>query len=202
MFSDDLWAHNPLYEYPIVALEGGTYVVPSPLGILQRMSPQGMYFLGRDIVAGDGPHAFQNLASRLGLRYECYIGQQLGLLTHAEVLPEIVYDNDQKSVDYIITTPEVVVLVEAKSTAPTQQTRAGVFPINGDLDRGINLACRQITRTAELIQSGHPKFSHLQGPPLRGLVVTANGTSTFRGICYRMKLNQLRYQQLLFPRIS
>ena len=169
---DDLWACNPLYEYPIVVLDGDTYVIPSPQGILQRLAPQGLYFLGRDVVDGDGPRAFEGLTSRLGKRYERYIGEQLSLLTHATLHSEVSYGRSQKSVDYIIEMPEVVVLVEAKSVAPNAYTRSGIFPDNGDMDRGINHACQQITRTATLMEGGHPDFPDLRDRPLRGLVVT------------------------------
>ena len=63
-------------------------------------------------------------------------------------------------------------LVEAKSVAPNAYTRSGIFPDNGDMDRGINRACQQITRTATLMEAGHPGFPNLRGRPLRGLVVT------------------------------
>ncbi|MDE0353873.1 MAG: hypothetical protein OXM57_14415 [bacterium] len=120
----------------------------------------------------DGPKAFEGFASRLGKRYERYIGEQLRLLTHATLHPEVSYGRSQKSVDYIIETPEVVVLVEAKSVAPNAFTRSGIFPDNGDMDRGINRACQQITHTAELMRGGHPEFPDLKARPLRGLVVT------------------------------
>ena len=171
--ADDLWACNPLYERPIVVLDDGTYVTPSPRGILQRLAPQGLYFVGRDAVGADtNQRAFEGFTSRLGKRYERYIGKQLSLLMHATLHPEISYGRSQKSVDYIIETPEVLILVEAKSAAPTADTRSGIFPDNGDVSRHINKACRQITRTAELIEEGHPNFPDLGGRPIRGLVVT------------------------------
>ena len=171
--ADDLWACNPLYDRPIVVLDDGTYVTPSPRGILQRLAPQGLYFVVGDAVSTDtNRRAFEGFTSRLGERYERYIGKQLSLLVHATLHPEISYGPSQKGVDYIIETPEVLILVEAKSAAPTAATRSGMFPDNGDVSRHINKACRQITRTAELIEDGHPNFPDLGGRPLRGLVVT------------------------------
>ena len=170
---DDLWRFNPFYEWPIAILDDGTYVTPSPLGVLQRLGPQGLYFVGRDAVDADAdPDAFRAFTKALGLRFERYIGVQLGLILHAQLHSEIVYDDDQKSVDYIIETPDVLVLVEAKSVAPNIDTRSGIFPDHGDVERNIERACKQITRSASLIEQGHPDFPTLNGRQMRGLVVT------------------------------
>lgn len=170
---DDLWRFNPFYEWPIAIMGDGTYVTPSPLGVLQRFGPQGMYFIGRDAVDADAnPDVFRAFTKALGLRFERYIGVQLGFIRHAQLHPEIVYDDDQKSVDYIIETPEVLVLVEAKSVAPNIDTRSGIFPDDGDVERNVQRACKQITRSAELIEQGHPDFPALDGRQMRGLVIT------------------------------
>ena len=132
------------------------------------LGPQGLYFVGRDA----NPDAFRAFTKALGLRFERYIGVQLGFIRHAELHSEIVYDDDQKSVDYIIETPEVLVLVEAKSVAPNIATRSGIFPDHGDVERNIERACRQITRSATLIEQGHPDFPALNGRQMRGFVVT------------------------------
>ena len=170
---DDLWRFNPFYEWPIAILDDGTYVTPSPLGVLQRLGPQGLYFVGRDAVDADAdPDAFRAFTKALGLRFERYIGVQLGFIQHAQLHSEIVYDDDQRSVDYIIETPEVLILVEAKSVAPNIDTRSGIFPDHGDVERNIQRACRQITKSAALIEQGHPDFPALNGRQMRGLVVT------------------------------
>ena len=78
----------------------------------------------------------------------------------------------QNSVDYIVETPEVLVLTEVKSVSPSPETRYGVFHDGGDIDQKLNKACRQISRTAELIRGGHPDLPPSNGRPLRGLVVT------------------------------
>ena len=172
------WGHNPLYEWPMILMDeeagvGDEYVVPSPTGILQRLSPQGMYFIARNALEADKhPREFEMFTSALGQRYEHYIGEQLRLLRHAQVHPEITYGSSQKGVDFIVETPEVVVLVEAKSVAPNAATRAGVFPDGGDIARNINKACNQIGVTAQLMRQSHPSFPDLGGRPLRGLVVT------------------------------
>ena len=171
--ADDLWRFNPFYEWPIAIMDDGIYVTPSPLGVLQRLGPQGLYFVGRDAVdAHADPRTFRAFTKALGLRFERYIGVQLGFIHHAQVHDEIVYDDDQRSVDYIIETPEVLVLVEAKSVAPNIDTRSGIFPDHGDVEKNIERACKQITRSASLIEQGHPDFPTLSGRQMRGLVVT------------------------------
>ena len=170
---DDLWRFNPFYEWPIAILDDGTYVIPSPLGVLQRLGPQGLYFVGRDAVDADtNPNAFRAFTKALGDRFERYVGAQLEFIRHAQLHSEIVYDDDQKSVDYMIDTPEVLVLVEAKSAAPDIKTRSGIFPEDGEMQRKIEKACRQITTSAARIDQGHPDFPALAGRPMRGLVVT------------------------------
>ena len=164
----DLWRFNPFYEWPIAILDDGTYVIPSPLGVLQRLGPQGLYFVGRDA----DPDAFGAFTEDLGDRFERYVGAQLEFIQHAQVHPEIVYDDGKRSVDYIIETPEVLILVEAKSAAPDIKTRSGIFPEDGEMQRKIEKACHQITTSAARIDQEHPDFPALAGRPMRGLVVT------------------------------
>ena len=171
--ADDLWRFNSFYEWPIAILGDDTYVVPSPLGVLQRLGPQGLYFVGRNAVDADANlREFRAFTKALGLRFERYVGEQLRFIRHAQILPEIVYGNNQKSVDYFIETPEVLVLVEAKSVAPNIDTRSGIFPEDGDIERNIERGCDQITKSADLIEAGHPNFPASHGRPMRGLVVT------------------------------
>ena len=170
---EDLWSFNPLYERPIIILGDGTYVVPSPRALMQRLAPQGLYFIVRDALDADAnDEAFQRFTSALGVRFQRYVGEQLDLLEYATVHREAIYAPGQRSVDYIIETPEVLVLVEVKSVSPNLDTKYGVFPEGGDLDRNLKKACGQISRTAELIQEGHPELPTQSGQPLRGLVVT------------------------------
>jgi len=170
---DDLWGFNPLFERPIIAI-GDDYVVPCPAAILQRLSPQGLLFIVRDALQAesDPNKAFTAFTKGLGARFEDYAGEHLRLLEHATVTPEISYDSGKLSVDYIVETPEVVVLVEAKGIAPTLDTRAGRFSEDSDVATKLQKACDQIAKTAELLEQGHEGFPSLNGRPMRGLVVT------------------------------
>ena len=154
-------------------LRDTTYITPSPLAVLQRVSPQGLCFVGLKAL---GPNinkkAFRAFANALAHRFERYVGEQLRFIRHAELHSEIVYDDDQKSVDYIIETPEVLVLVEVESVAPNIQARAGMFPEGDEIRKKIKRACHQIATSAALIEQGHPAFPVLNGRKIRGLVVT------------------------------
>ena len=169
---DDLWRYSPLYEWPIVAIDD-EYIIPSPLGLLQRLSPQGLYFVARNALDVDAnPQNFREFTSTLGCRFEDYVGEQLRFIENVFLHSEITYGSSQKSVDYIIETDNVLVLVEAKSVAPDVETRSGIFPEEGNVHRNLTRACDQIDRTVTMIQEGHPSFPELMDRPMRGLVVT------------------------------
>ena len=171
---DDLWAFNPFFEYPVALLDDGTYVMPSPLGVLQRLSPQGVYFIVRDAIKNgllDTTH--QHFSDALGSRFERYIGAQLAQLQHIKLHSEITYEKGQKkSVDFIIETPEAIVLVEVKSTPPDAATRSGIDLDTGKMNQMLTKACSQITRSADMIEQRHAKFPDKNGRPLRGLIIT------------------------------
>lgn len=169
----DVRGFNPLFERPIVAI-ADEYVVPCPAALLQRLSPQGLHFIFRDALQSEAnpSKAFRAFTKRLGGRFEDYIGEQLGLLGHATVRSEIPYDGGKLSVDYIVETPEVVVLVEAKAIAPMLDTRAGRFSEDSQDATKLQKACDQIANTAELLEQGRDGFPSLDGRPMRGLVVT------------------------------
>ena len=171
---DDFWGYNPFFEYPIALLQDGTYVMPSPLAVLQRLSPQGAFFIVRDAIEnGQIDGTVRSFSDALGTRFERYIGEQLRQMQHITLHPEITYNRGQnRSVDYIIETPQVLVLVEAKSTAPDAATRGGIDLDTGTMGQTLDRACKQITRSAQEIQQGNPLFPQQDGRPMRGLVVT------------------------------
>ena len=171
---DDFWGYNPFFEYPIALLRDGNYVMPSPLAVLQRLSPQGAFFIVRDAIEnGQIDGTVRSFSDALGTRFERYIGEQLRQMQHITLHPEITYNRGQnRSVDYIIETPQVLVLVEAKSTAPDAATRGGIDLDTGTMGQTLDRACKQITRSAQEIQQGNPLFPQQDGRPMRGLVVT------------------------------
>ena len=171
--SNDPWSFNPLVDRPIAVLNDGRCVIPSARAIMNRVNPQGLYFIVRDALEADShPGIFQEFTSSLGQRFERYIGEQLKQLEFASISSEITYDHSQKSVDFLVETPELIVLVETKSAAPDASTRSGLFPDSGDLQRKLQRACTQIGKSSELIKSGHQMFPTHNSRELRGLVIS------------------------------
>ncbi len=167
---DDLWGVNPLFERPILNM-AGIYVMPCAPSILQKVSPQGLFFTASEFLGPDR-RAFREFSKRLGNRFERYIEQQLRLIPYATITPEILYDNDQRSVDFIVEMQDLVLLVEVKSAAPTVRMRTGDLSNARDVTDVLQKGCTQIDRTAELLRKRHSSFPDLQGRPLRGLVIT------------------------------
>lgn len=169
----ELWRYNPFFEWPITMLSNDTYLTPSPLAVLQRVSPQGLCFVGLKAL---GPSikrkAFREFADALNHRFERYVGEQLRFIRYARLHSKIVYDDGQESVDYIIETPEVLVLVEVTSVAPHIQAHAGIFPEGDDIRKKIKRACRNIATSAATTEQGHPALPELKGRKIRGLVMT------------------------------
>ena len=92
---------------------------------------------------------------------------------HIKLHSEITYEKGQKkSVDFIIETPEAIVLVEVKSTPPDAATRSGIDLDTGKMNQMLTKACSQITRSADMIEQRHAKFPDKNGRPLRGLIIT------------------------------
>jgi hypothetical protein len=87
--------------------------------MLDRITPAGLYFIGLEQFGS----AFTD---SLGVMFQNYVGAQLALLEHATVVPEITYGkSSEKTVDFFVITPDVVVLVEVKAARPIRVTRLG-----------------------------------------------------------------------------
>lgn len=83
-----------------------------------------MGLLGRDHYTDD--ETFLAFTRDLGDLFEQYVGPHLRLLPDIEIFPEIVYGkNGEKSVDWIVVLPGLVLLVEVKSVRPTAKLRLG-----------------------------------------------------------------------------
>lgn len=161
------WALSSLVAKPIVALPDGRYVMPWPRLVIDRITPSGLYFVGRELF-GDG------FAHSLGAMFEHYVGTQLGLLEHATVHPEIEYGKPmKKTVDYFVITDAAVVLVEVKSARPIRATRLGEPLGDEDTAKKVGHAYGQIERTAQMIADGDPAVAAIPSDrPVLGLVVT------------------------------
>ena len=114
-------------------------------------------------------------ARDLGKVFEAYVGRLLRLFPSARVEPEVLYgrNRDQKSVDWFVITDECVMLVEAKSTRPTEAVRTGGPGAVDDLKRMFGKAIGQLNKSAGLVRSGALAFAHIPNDrPLVGIVAT------------------------------
>ena len=158
--------YNPLRGHPFLSGFGPGFLAPSSHLIAPKGSPLGLYYLGM-------AHFGNSFAQELGDLFEQYIGRQLRLLPDAAVHPEIIYLDERRSVDWIVVFDDLVLLVEVKSTRPTQQLRLGVLDRTNAALRQLKHAHQQVETTAALITGRHPSFTHIPADrPVHGLVVT------------------------------
>lgn len=158
--------YNPLKSRPFLSGFGPGYLAPSSHLIIPKGSPLGLYYMGM-------AHFGNSFAKELGDLFEQYVGRQLRLLPDAEVHPEVLYRDERRSVDWIVVLDDLVLLVEVKSTRPTQQLRLGVLDRTSAALRQIKHAYQQLETSAALINGRHPSFSHIPADrPVHGLVVT------------------------------
>lgn len=146
---------NPLVSRPFVTLPDGRHIAPQPHLVFQRLSPSSLYYAGVDALSEVEANAFTR---DVGVVFQEYVGRQLRLMPGAVVLPEIVYDDSQRSVDWIVIFDEVVVLVEAKSTRLSHLARMGGNQLKQDIERCVGKAFAQVARTDELLSQGHSAF--------------------------------------------
>ncbi|HEY8986632.1 MAG TPA: nuclease-related domain-containing protein [Streptomyces sp.] len=169
------YAHNPLRARPLVGGFKGGYFVPVPAAVLGKASPLGLYYTGGD----GGSEQGQAFTRDLGHLFERYVGRQLGLLPDAEVHPEIRFRLPKKqsgtSVDWIVVFPNLVLLVEVKSTRPGEPLRLGAANFTDILNDQLGKAFDQINKSVKRISSGdHPEFGHIpRDRTMLGMVITA-----------------------------
>jgi hypothetical protein len=93
------------------------HVVPVPLVLLRKASPLGIFYAG--VEKWGQSFCDEPL-------FEAYVGRQLQLLPGAMILPEIIYSKpERRSVDWFVILENLVLLVEVKSTRPSEQVRIG-----------------------------------------------------------------------------
>lgn len=156
--------YNPLEGRPLVQLDS-RLIAPQPMLLLDRVSSTGIYY---DRCTEDG------FTKQLGFVFEHYVGLQLKLIPGATVISEREYKKGCKTVDWVVVLEEVVLLVEAKATRLTEQSRMGLLAsIDNDLNRTILKAHTQIETTARLIRDRHTAVADVPADrPMLGVVVT------------------------------
>ncbi len=161
---------NPLVARPVIELPGDRHLAPVPEAMVLKLSPRSFYQQGLDLWG-------TQFSTEMGHRFECYVGRQLrvmqqhqpGLLVEREIT-YAVRGSQAKSVDWIVTTPTTVVLIETKTTQPTEEVRAGD---NAASVKSLRHALKQISATRDLIVGRHPAFEHIPDDrDIVGMVVT------------------------------
>ncbi|MFF5303501.1 hypothetical protein ACFY5F_29510 [Streptomyces sp. NPDC013161] len=177
--------YNPLRGRPFLRGYGPGYLAPVTDLVWHKGSPLGIFYTG---VARYGS-AF---AQDIGELFEAYVGRQLALWPNATVIPEITYGRTKKaSVDWIVVTDELVLLVEVKSTRPTQHLRLATDKRVEEVQRMLGHAYDQIDNTASLIKRQQKEFASIPSDlPLQGLIVTMEPFHTANGPSQRAHLPQ------------
>lgn len=178
------YSFNPLTARPFLRMDDSRHLAPQPRLILRTVSPGNLYYTG---IAHLHPKKF---GSDLGYLTEHYVGRQLKTIPTAQLHPEIKYGNpEQKSIDWFLVLPNVVVMFEVKST------RFGLLQRAADgheetITNVIGGAVQQLVRSDAAISNRNPAFAHIPTDrPRIGIVTTAEpyylanstpGTRTYR----------------------
>ncbi|SDV00776.1 hypothetical protein SAMN04488544_3372 [Microlunatus sagamiharensis] len=164
---DRRFTFNPLVEFPVVAGLGPDLLMPVPDFVLGKSTPGGLYFTG----LRRWGEAFTR---DLGTLFEAYVGRHLALVPGATLHPEIQYGpGNDKSIDWVLVFPDLVLLVEAKLARPTQPFRSGAAGAAAAMQKAFDKAHKQLDRTYDLIMSRRPEFQHIPADrPIVGIVVT------------------------------
>ncbi|WP_069812680.1 hypothetical protein [Streptomyces sp. TP-A0874] len=185
------YTHNPLRSSPLVGGVPGGYLVPVPAAVLGKATPLGLYYTGGDNKSEWGK-AFTNDVGRL---FERYVGRQLDLLLDAKIHPEVLVKiskkDKKKTIDFFVVFPDLVLLVEVKSTRPSEQLRLGGPDFTSLLlATPLKKAFEQINGSVDLLRSG--KYPELADIPadrrMIGMVVTAELFHQINTPAYRAAL--------------
>ncbi|EHB58714.1 hypothetical protein MycrhDRAFT_1150 [Mycolicibacterium rhodesiae JS60] len=161
------YTFNPLLDKPIVSGIGESRLVPVPGMIDRKISPLGLWYMGFEKWGTP-------FADDVGELFEQYVGRQLKLIPDVVVHPEIVYNNQQnRSVDWIVVGEHAVVLVEVKSTRPTEPIRLGASTAFSALGKKLGKAYGQIETSNDKIAQRDSAFNAIPDTlPRIGLIVT------------------------------
>lgn len=161
--------YNPLVATPFIDLGDGPVVAPATRLILRTVSPGGLYYAGL-------AHHGTPFAEDLGHLFEHYVGRQLKLIEEAEVHPEVVFGKGggNKSVDWFVIMPKLVLLIEVKSRRLGPAAQAGDPKLIDALTASLGEARDQLGRTIDHLAQAHPAFVHIPTDrPMVAFIVTA-----------------------------
>jgi hypothetical protein len=181
--ASEKYAFNPLIARPFLTdIVPDAWIAPSVDLIVQKVGVAGFTHLGM--------RRWGTKFSRdLGRLFEEYIGRQLELIAGAVILREIDFGTrktPRKSVDWIVVTERMVVLIEVKASSPTEVIRQSA----GDLFSGVRsklaAAVDQLNKTADALGTHRSAFADVPvDRPVVGLVVTL-GNFPSAPLAYRM----------------
>lgn len=162
------YSYNPLLGRPVISGYADNWLIPVPGLVVRRISPLGIYYAGMERFG-------KAFADDLGYLFEPYVGNHLDLLPEATV--HRASDGDDKKgnepVDFIVSLPEAVVLIEVKSIRPTAAVRAGADAWQAEVQRMIGKGVKQLERDHASIETGSEAFAHIPTDrPRIGLIVT------------------------------
>ncbi|MEU9998159.1 hypothetical protein [Streptomyces sp. NPDC050848] len=189
------YGHNPLRSTPLVGCVPGSCLIPVPAAVLGKATPLGLYYTGGDNKSKWG----QSFTTDVGRLFERYVGRQLDLLPDAEVHPEtlvkISKKESKKTVDFFVVFPDLVLLIEVKSTRPSEQLRLGGLDFATLLPRTpIKKGFEQINRSVDFLRFGdHPALATI--PTDRrviGMVVTAEPFHQINTPAHRVDLPETK----------
>lgn len=160
------FAFNQLNSTPFIDFGAGPLVAPQYLLLLRSMLVENIFYRATE--------KWKLFPEELGYRVEAYTGRQLEYAGFDNISPEIVYGPEKKkSVDWILTHGNVLLLVECKAAKQSLDVRAGGLGALDFLSSRIGKARDQIRNTLALIEDGQPEFTRYRGFEAIGLIVTA-----------------------------
>lgn len=166
--SQQQFGYNPLSRTPFIKMQDGWLCAPQTYFVLRSSSMESIYYAGQRM----WPNG--EFSTELGHRVEAYIGNQLKHTGLLDVRPEFVTGKGTKSTDWIVVTPQAVILIESKSARIPIEVRAGVDEAAQLVTDRLTVAYEQLNRTAIGIAAGLDKYSHVPADrPIVGVVVTA-----------------------------
>jgi hypothetical protein len=161
---------NPLQARPFIRQDPHRYLAPVPQFAFWRSSAPSLYYLALEQLTGSDRNAFTD---DVGTLFEDYVFRQAEQLPLEALSPAIEYEPTKYTTDAILVWPDFVLLVEAKATRLTEQSRKGGPTLRPELNRTISRAFEQLDTTATLVRDRHPALAQVPGDrPMYGLVVT------------------------------
>ena len=160
------YTFNPLLDRPMVSGLTEERLVPVPSLIDKKISPLGIWYSG--FFCWD-----EAFATEVGHLFERYVGRHLELIPKKTLIQEIPYDGGKRSVDWIVVMERAVLLVEVKSTRPTEPIRLGSPAMWEVLSTKLSKAYAQVEKASRCIGESHSAFSEVPPDlPRLGLIVT------------------------------